>query len=74
VHAIDGGHDGLELPRRCLEVAGAHVAPGGVVLLQALGAAQVDELSGAVGAAGLDLVEVRAADPRRAVALLRPAV
>lgn len=71
-HAIDGGHDGLDLPRRCLAVAGAHVAPGGVVLLQALGRAQVEDLADDVAAAGLELVDVRAEDERRAVALLRP--
>lgn len=73
VHAIDGGHDGLDLLRRCLVVAGAHVEPGGVVLLQALGGDQLDQLATEIGAAGLELVEVRAADERRAVALLRPA-
>ncbi|WP_199424720.1 methyltransferase [Actinotalea solisilvae] len=71
-HAIDGGDDGLELPRRCLPVAGEHVSPGGVVLLQALGRAQVEQLADDVAAAGLELVEVRAEDERRAVALLRP--
>lgn len=73
-HAIDGGHDGLDLPRRCLPVAAAHVAPGGVVLLQVLGRAQVEALADDVTAAGLTVVEVREEDERRAVALLRPAV
>ena len=72
VHAIDGGPDGLHLPRRCLAVAGAHVDAGGVVLLQALGVAQVEGLAVDLEDAGLELVDVRAADERRAVALLRP--
>jgi methylase of polypeptide subunit release factors len=72
VHAIDGGPDGLDLPRRCLAVAGAHVQAGGVVLLQALGVAQVEGLAADLDAAGLELVDVRSADDRRAVALLRP--
>ena len=32
--AIDGGPDGLEVARACVRVAGAHLAPGGSVLLQ----------------------------------------
>jgi methylase of polypeptide subunit release factors len=71
-HAIDGGHDGLDLLRRCLAVAGAHVEPGGAVLLQALGRAQVEGLAADLVAAGLELVDVRAEDERRAIALLRP--
>ena len=73
-HAIDGGPDGLDLPRRCLAVAGAHVAADGVVLLQARGREQVEQLAADLAAAGLELVDVRAWDERRAVALLRPAV
>ncbi|WP_182112559.1 MULTISPECIES: methyltransferase [unclassified Actinotalea] len=72
VVAIDGGPDGLDLPRRCLAVAGAHVAPGGVVLLQALGSAQVAALADDIAAAGLEVADVRSQDDRRAVALLRP--
>ena len=72
VRAIDGGPDGLALPRRCLAVAGAHVAAGGAVLLQALGQSQVEALAPDLDAVGLEVVEVRAEDERRAVALLRP--
>ena len=71
-HAIDGGPDGLDLPRRCLAVAGAHLVAGGAVLLQTLGQDQVDSLTPDVDAAGLEVVEVRGEDDRRAVALLRP--
>lgn len=71
-HAIDGGPDGLDLPRRCLTVAGAHVGANGVVLLQSRGREQVERLAADLTAAGLELADVRAWDERRAVALLRP--
>jgi methylase of polypeptide subunit release factors len=71
--AIDGGEDGLELPRRCVAAAARHLRAGGAVLLQAAGAAQVEALAPDVAAAGLSVVEVRSEDDRRAVALLRPA-
>ncbi len=32
--AIDGGEDGLDVARRCLEVAGRRLLPGGAALLQ----------------------------------------
>ena len=69
--AIEGGDDGLTLPRRCVATAGRHLADGGVVLLQALGRAQVVRLAPAVAAAGLQVADVRETDERRAVALLR---
>jgi methylase of polypeptide subunit release factors len=72
VGAIDGGPDGLDLARRCLDVAATHVRDGGVVLLQALGRTQIEQLTDDLDLAGLELVEVRAVDERRAVALLRP--
>jgi release factor glutamine methyltransferase len=34
LHAIDGGPDGLEGARTCVEVIGRHLAPGGVAILQ----------------------------------------
>ncbi|MCU1432584.1 MAG: prmC 2, partial [Actinotalea sp.] len=71
-HAVDGGADGLALSRRCLVVAGSHLLPGGAVLLQGRGRAQVDQLAGDVTSAGLTLVDVRTYDDERAVALLRP--
>lgn len=71
-HAVDGDPDGLELSRRCVAVAGADVADGGAVLLQARGRGQVESLAGALAAAALELVEVRSHDDDRAVALLRP--
>ena len=69
--AVDGGADGLALPRRCLAAAGRHLADGGRVLLQTLGRPQVLRLAADVAAAGLQVVDVREIDDRRAVALLR---
>ena len=69
--AVDGGGDGLDLPRRCLATAGRHLADGGVVLLQALGRSQVLRLAADVAAAGLRVIDLREIDDRRAVALLR---
>lgn len=69
--AVDGGDDGLALPRRCLATAGRHLAEGGLVLLQAHGRRQVRRLAADVAAAGLRVVEVRDVDDLRAIALLR---
>lgn len=69
--AIDGGDEGLEVPRTCVAVAAAHLAPGGVVVLQALGTQQVERLAPDIAAAGLVVSDVRNHDDRRAVALLR---
>jgi methylase of polypeptide subunit release factors len=72
VRAIDGGPDGLDLVRACLEVVTGHLAPRGQVLLQVAGpaqAAQVRALLDSHGAA-LVAVEERVVDERRAVLLL----
>ena len=69
--AVDGGGDeGLELPRRCLRAAARLLSPGGAVLLQAHGPAQVENLAPDVDALALRVAEVRSVDDRRAVALL----
>ncbi|MFP5326422.1 MAG: methyltransferase [Acidimicrobiia bacterium] len=72
--AIDGGADGLDGIRSALAVAGAHLLPGGAVLLQVWGAAQAEQSREIALRAGLVLCEVRAADRHRAVVLLRPIV
>lgn len=70
--AIDGGDaEGLALPRRCVAVAAGCLAAGGVVLLQAKGAAQIEALGPDLGAAGLVVDALREEDEERAVALLR---
>lgn len=42
--AIEGGADGMDLVWRCVEVAGEHLLPGGVVLLQLRSNEQADRL------------------------------
>jgi methylase of polypeptide subunit release factors len=59
VLAIDGGSDGLDLVRACLDVIDAHLAPGGHALLQT-GPDQPDAVTALVSAhAGLTVREVR---------------
>ncbi|WP_372728365.1 methyltransferase [Nocardioides sp.] len=42
--AIDGGEDGLEVARACLQVAARHLLPGGAVILQVGTLEQVERL------------------------------
>lgn len=46
VAAIDGGDDGLDVARRCLDVAARHLMSGGVLLLQLGNEAQLARLVG----------------------------
>ena len=57
--AIDGGDDGLQVVRACLDAIVTHLAPGGSALLQLGTAGQVAEVI--AGARGHDLLpgEVR---------------
>jgi release factor glutamine methyltransferase len=61
--AIDGGSDGLDLVRACLEVIDAHLADGGSALLQT-GPDQPDDVRRLVAEAhdGLTVREVRVVD------------
>ena len=70
VEAVDGGADGLRLLCACLDVVERALDPHGAALVQVLGEAQAKEL-GRVLPDGLELVEVRAHDDRRAVVHLR---
>jgi methylase of polypeptide subunit release factors len=63
-HAIDGGRDGLDVARTCLDVARRHLAPGGAILLQLGGADQAEAL-------GIGDEERREFAPDRTVVLLR---
>jgi len=72
VHAIDGGPDGLGEIRRCIEVAAAHLAPGGALLLQVRGARQRDDVAAHLTRSRhpLRLIAMQARSPERAVLLL----
>jgi release factor glutamine methyltransferase len=69
VGAVDGGPDGLDGARLCLEVAARHLLPGGPLLLQLRTAEQAESLRSPARAWGLALGEVRAGE-RGVVALL----
>ena len=72
--AIDGGPDGLDLVRVCLQVAHRHLCPGAALLLQVAGTAQaqaVVELLRADTTLALEYCETRHHDHERAVMLLR---
>ena len=45
LRAIDGGTDGLDLVRHCLQVADQHLVPGGSMVLQLGSASQADEVT-----------------------------
>ncbi|HEX4687121.1 MAG TPA: RsmD family RNA methyltransferase [Nocardioides sp.] len=60
--AIDGGPDGLDVARECLEVIGVHLAPGGVALMQLGAEGQVVALENEIASAGLRTAEVRGFD------------
>jgi methylase of polypeptide subunit release factors len=72
VHAIDGGHDGLDGIRSSLPVAARLTRHGGAIVLQVRGPGQVDVLREVAADAGLDLdvLGTVAVSPDRAVVLL----
>jgi len=73
VTAIDGGPDGLDLVRACLEVAARHLAPAGRLLLQVRDEAQAEEVASLLpGVAPLEVVEHRTVADPGALVLLRP--
>ncbi len=57
--AIDGGDDGLDLARLCLQVARGHLSPGAAMLLQLRDADQADRLSPELGGEGLTAAATR---------------
>ncbi len=59
VWAIDGGDDGLDVARECLQVAAAHLDPAGALVLQLGSVAQSAALDEAAQAFGLTTVEAR---------------
>lgn len=71
--AIDGGLDGLDLVRTCLQAARRHLSPGGLLLLQVAGGSQAEAVATFVeNTASLRLTprETRHHDRERAVMLL----
>lgn len=71
VLAIDGGPDGLDLARTCLQVAARHLMPGGSAVLQVGTLEQVDRLA-ADPASPLTVGEVRGLDGGVLVRLDQP--
>ncbi len=72
-HAIDGGSDGLDLARTCLEIIGTHLADGGSAVLQLGNLGQVAAISDHVADRpdlGLRLVEHRSYEGRGVLVLL----
>jgi methylase of polypeptide subunit release factors len=72
VLAIDGGRDGLDLARACIEVVVACLAPGGRALLQLGSSDQIDALAPYIDPE-LTVVERRSAGPTRWVVQLERA-
>lgn len=73
VHAIDGGPDGLDLVRACIEIIGRHLADRGSAVLQLGSLDQVASVSDHVADhpdLGLRLVEHRAYEERGVLVLL----
>ena len=66
-HAIDGGADGLDVARRCVQVAARVLAPGGALVVQTGGAEQAERLAAEWPHA---TAEIRACAPDRALLLL----
>jgi methylase of polypeptide subunit release factors len=72
--AIDGGSDGLDGARSCLEVTGRHLLPGGAAVLQVGDRAQAEAVAAYVDrrpALGLQVVEHRVAEAGALVHLSR---
>ena len=71
VLAVDGGVDGLDVVRTCLQVAADHTTSGASLLLQVAGDRQVDAMAELVADdARFTFTDTRRHDPDRAVVLL----
>jgi methylase of polypeptide subunit release factors len=75
LHAIDGGDDGLDVVRTCLDVAVRSATPRAPVVVQLRGPAQADRVAALVEREELPLTSERAhvVSPERAVLVLRVA-
>lgn len=69
--AIDGGADGLDIARTCIDVAATHLLGGGLVLLQLRSSEQAEMLRPEASDHGLETVEVRTVGTSGALVLLR---
>jgi methylase of polypeptide subunit release factors len=72
-HAIHGGDDGLELVRRCLGVASAHLVTDGLVLLQLGGPGQTEAVTEEAPSYGLEVIDAQTHGGDRSLVLLRSA-
>ncbi len=70
IGAIDGGPDGLRIVASMIASISRHLSPEGVALLQLWGRSQVLQVD-RLDLQDLEIDDIRAHDPRRAVALLR---
>lgn len=70
--AVDGGPDGLELARTCLQVASTHLADRGALVLQLRDAAQATALRDSAAGQGLVVDDVRTVESQGALVLVRP--
>ncbi|TNM38608.1 class I SAM-dependent methyltransferase [Nocardioides albidus] len=70
--AIDGGPAGLDLARACIDVAAAHLLPGGALLLQVGTPGQADLLRDDARRAGLTEHDRSVVPDRGVVLCLRP--
>jgi release factor glutamine methyltransferase len=71
--AIDGGTDGLDLVRACLQLAAGHLTPAGQLLLQIAGPSQAQDIRALLeGHPGWNLFrrELRVIDEDRAILLI----
>lgn len=72
VAAIDGGLDGLDVIRTCLQVGVRHLAPQGRMLLQVAGPSQAETVTGlAESHTALEAAGLRVIDDERAILLLQ---
>jgi len=68
--AIDGGEDGVDMIRACVDVASGHLSENGACLLQVRGPSQIAALESLVESRALVVRDAQVVDDERAIALL----